>query len=252
MNVLTRQATPEELADAADIILSQAELDRLFAEAQIRRAREARRQRWANLGRLSLIISLAGVCIAEGAALAALAPTVRVEPVFVYLRDDGTSISSRSWQDMPADAREANVANVVAEYVRLREGWSSGDASYAWDTVSALSSKLVREQFQAWYRKENAESPLRVYGEKSSLRVVVTDVQKDPTVPGAFRVYFTRSQRAADTVGRPVAMVASLRIRDVANPKSLPWWQRVSFNGPAIQVWEYPGAVPAGPIGAGK
>jgi type IV secretion system protein VirB8 len=252
MNVLSRSATPEELTAAAEIILSQAELDRMFAEAQAVRSREARRQQRARWGRISLLVALSGVCIAQGAALAALVPLVRVEPVFVYLRDDGTSISSRSWADLPADAREANLANVLALYVRLREGWSSGDAAYAWDTVSALSSKVVREQFQTWFRKESPESPQRIYGEKSSLSIVVTDVQKDPTVEGAYRVYFTRTQRAADTVGRPVPMVANLRIRSVANPKSLPWWQRVSFNGPAIQVWEYPGAVPAGPGGASK
>lgn len=246
MNAIGRPATPAEIQQAAEIVIPQAELERLFAEAQDRRAREARRAQWARTGRLSLMLALAGICIAEGVALVALAPLIRVEPVFVYLRDDGTAVSSRSWKDMPAGVREANIVNVLAEYVRLREGWSSGEAQRAWETVSALSTRPVRDQFQAWYRKENAESPQRVYAERVSIRVVVTDAQKDPTTPGAYRFYFERIERSAEGEIRRSPMVASLRYRDVDRPERLPWWQRVQFNGPGIVVSEYPGAVPNG------
>jgi type IV secretion system protein VirB8 len=180
--------------------------------------------------------------VAEAAALASLAPTVRVEPVFVYLRDDGTAITSRSWSDMPENVREMNMVNVVAEYVRLREGWSSGEAQRAWNVVSALSTKEVRGQFQADYARSNPQSFERLYGDKASLRVDVVNVEKDADRLGAYRVYFNRVLRTGDQDGRPEAMVATLRVRDVLNPKALPRWQRVQFNGPAIAVWEYPGA----------
>lgn len=245
MNAISRPATLEEIERAAEIVIPAAELERLWAQAQQDRAREARQRRRANIGRVSLLLGLAGVAIAEGLALAALAPLVRVEPVFVYLRDDGTALSSRAWSDMPQDVREANLMNVLAEYVRLREGWSSGEAARAWEVVSALSSKQVREQFQAWYRRENPESPQRVYGDRSTVRVAVTDIRREPA-PGAYRVYFTATTRTDDGDGRPVPMVASLRIRDLDNPKQLPWQQRITFNGPGIAVWEYPGAVPNG------
>ena len=245
MNAISRPATAEEIQQAAEVIIPTAELERLWGQAQADRARTARGRKLATAGRLSLLLGLAGVAIAEGVALAALAPLVRVEPVFVYLRDDGTALQSRAWQDMPATVREANLLNVLAEYVRLREGWSSGEADRTWEVVSALSTKQVREQFQADYRKDNPASPQRLYGERTSIRVVVTDIRKEPA-PGAFRVYFNATTRTPEGDGKPVPMVANLRIRDLEEPRRLSWQQRVSFNGPGIAVTEYPGAVPNG------
>ncbi|CAH2606363.1 VirB8 domain-containing protein (plasmid) [Rhodovastum atsumiense] len=249
MTMPPHPAPDEERPQAPDDILTPAELASLYRGAGAARAREARRRALANCGRVSLLVALAGACIAQAAALAALLPTVRVEPVFVYLREDGTATSSLAWKDMPADLREANILNVIAEYVRLREGWSAGEAGHAWDVVSALSAKAVRDEFQAWYRQDNRESPQRLYGETATVRVVVTDARRDPTVPGAWRVYFTRAVQAGGAAARPVPMVAALRLRDAANPRLIPWYQRVQFNGPAIVVVEYPGAVPVGPAG---
>lgn len=243
MNAIAgRPATAEEAAEAAAVWMPKAELDRLCAENRVARAKEARRARRDRRGLVALVVALAAAAAAEGVALASLAPLVRVEPVFVYLRDDGTSITSRSWDDMPANAREANVANVLSEYVRLREGWSSGEGRRAWNVVSALSTKEVRGQFQADYARGNPQSPERLYGDRAALRVDVTDVQKDADRAGAFRVYFNRTLRSGDQDGRPESMVATLRVRDVLSAKALPWWQRVQFNGPGIVVWEYPGA----------
>ena len=243
MNAIAgRQATPEEMADAAAVWMTKPDLDRLCAENRISRGKEARRARRNTRGLMALIASLAAVAVAEGVGLAALAPLVRVEVVHSYLRDDGTSISSLAWRDFPADARERGMANVVSEYVRLREGWSSGEGKRAWDVVSALSTKEVRGQFQGDYARSNPTSPERLYGDRASLRVDVTNVEKDADRAGAFRVYFNRTLRSGDGDGRPEAMVATLRVRDVLNPKALPHWQTVQFNGPGIAVWEYPGA----------
>lgn len=240
--VAGRPALPEETAEAAAVWMTKADLDRLCAENRVARAKEARRTKRNARGLVVLVAAMGAAVVAEGAALAALLPTVRVEPVFVYLRDDGTSITSRSWDDMPANAREMNMVNVVSEYVRLREGWSSGEGKRAWDVVSALSTKEVRGQFQADYHRGNPNSPERLYGDRAALRVDVTDVQKDKDRAGAYRVYFNRTLRSGDQDGRSESMVATLRVRDVLSAKALPWWQRVQVNGPGIVVWEYPGA----------
>ncbi len=244
-----RPATPEEAGMAADVVIPQAELQRLYTAARAERVREERRRKRATLARNGTIFAQWIVIGGMAVSIASMLPLVRVEPVFVYVREDGTSISSRSWADMPSDARQAAVLNVLSEYVRLREGWSSGEAQRAWEVVSALSTKPVRDQFQGWYRRENPESPQRAYGERTTVRVVVSDVQRDAVTPGAFRVYFTRTERTGAADGRAVPMMASLRIRDVADPRQIPWWQRVQFNGPAVQVWEYPGAQPTSPGG---
>lgn len=153
MNAVTRPATQDEMKQAAEIVIPQAELERLWGTAQGERAREDSKRKWANIGRLSLMLALGGAVIAEGIALAALAPLVRVEPVFVYLRDDGTALASKTWSDLPETIREANLLNVLAEYVRLREGWSSGEghAHGTWFRLSPASrsannSKLGSEK----------------------------------------------------------------------------------------------------------
>ena len=243
MNAIAgRPATPEELAEAAAVWMPKADLDRLCAENRIARAKEARRAARRTRGLVVLVAVMGAAVVAEGAALASLAPLVRVEILHTYLRDDGTSISSLAWRDLPSHARDMNIVNVLSEYVRLREGWSSGEGKRAWDVVSALSTKDVRTQFQGDYARSNPNSPERLYGDRSSLRVDVTNVEKDADRDGAYRVYFNRTLRSGDGDGRPEAMVATLRVRDVLAPKALPWWQRIQVNGPGIAVWEYPGA----------
>lgn len=238
-----RPATAGEMADTAAVWMPKADLDRLCAENRVARAKEARRIKRNTRGLVVLAVALSAAVVAEGAALASLVPLVRVEVMHIYHRDDGTMISSTAWKDLPANVREMNIINVASEYVRLREGWSSGEARRAWSVVSALSTKDVRTQFQADYARSNQSSPERLYGDRATLRVDVTNVEKDADRAGAYRVYFNRTLRSGDQDGRPEALVATLRVRDVQNPKAaLPWWQRVQFNGPGIVVWEYPGA----------
>ena len=243
MNAISRPPTQEDMDAAAAIYIPREELDKRWREAQARRAREERRQRWTKAGRLSLVLALAAVCVAEGIALASLAPLVRVEPHFVWMpAEGGPPVTSVSWNEAPSDARVWGIRNVLTDYVACREGWSSGQSGFCWDMVSALSTKDVRKQFQSDYHKDNPQSPVRMYGDKASLNVHVTDIQRENDRPDAYRVYFKRTLRNADGDGRPEDMVATLRIRDILQPKEIPWWQRIRFNGPAIAVWEYPGA----------
>lgn len=250
MNAMApREATPAEVEQAAAIYMSKADLDGAHAANRAARAKEAGRIKWRTRGYLGVIASVSAVAVAEGVALAALAPLVRVEVVEVYRRADGTMISSRSWDNLPPEAREAAILNVLSEYVMLREGWASGTGQRAWDVVSALSTKTVREQFQREFHRDNPQSPERLYGDKAALRVDVTDAQREPDRPGAYRVYFNRTLRTQDGDQRAEAMVSTVRVRDVLDPKAIPWWQRVQFNGPAIAVHEYPGAVHTTPPG---
>jgi type IV secretion system protein VirB8 len=248
MNAITeaRPATTEDLGMAADVIIPEAELRQMYERRRAERAREARRQRRATLARNGTIFAQWVVIGGMALSIASLLPLVRIEPIFVYVREDGTSITSRAWQDVPVATREASVLNILAEYIRLREGYSSGEADRAWTVVSALSTKPVRDQFQKWYHRDNPESPQRTYGERASVRVVVNNVEKDATTPDAYRVFFTRTERTNTQEGRPLQMMASLRIRYV-DAKLLPWWQRVQFNSAAVQVWEYPGSHPVTP-----
>lgn len=243
MNALaeSRPATPDEIDMAADVVIPASELKRVWQERQRERAREERRARRNAATKTGTNLVQLAVIGAMATAIVSMMPLVRVEPIFVYLRDDGTMITSRSWADVPAATREAFVKTTLAEYVSLREGYASGEADIAWTRVSALSTKPVRQQFQEWYHRDSKDSPQRLYGDRITVRVDVTDVQQDATIPDAYRVYFTATKRSDGRVIETKNMLATLRVK-AADAKQLPWGQRINFNPAAIQVWEYPGA----------
>lgn len=243
MNAMAeRPAAPDEMAEAADIVLPRRDFEALCAANRERRGKEARRSKNRTRGLLALVGCLGAAVAAEGVALAALSPLVRVEVIHHYTREDGSVHTSRAFAQLPEDARKAAVKNTLTTYVGCREGWISGQAEHCWNAVSALSTKEVRAQFQAEYHRGNPQSFERLYGDKASLPVDVTDIQEDTDRAGAYRVYFTRALRQGEQKGPREHMVATLRVRDVLAPQALPLWQRIRFNAPAIAVWEYPGA----------
>ena len=89
MNAIApREATAAEAEQAAAVYIPKAELDRRFALARAARAKEAARQKWRTRSFVGIIACLSAAVAAEGVALAALLPTVRVEPVFVEKIDE--------------------------------------------------------------------------------------------------------------------------------------------------------------------
>lgn len=243
-----RLATPEEKEQAAEVIIPAAELQRLYAEAKARRAREDRSRRRATRARYALIAGLTAAVIAEGAAIATMMPLVRIVPVFTPVRgSDGTvGPSTALWDSLPEKDRETNILTTLWNYVECRESWSSATAEKCWTIVSALSTRDVREQFQQWYGKDNPESPARVYGDRATVRLVFRSVDKLPGGEGAYQFRFDRIEHVGGQDKPPVSYVAPIRFRRLDNPDKLPWWQRVTFNAPALQVFEYRGATQEG------
>src|SRR4051794_7181673 len=110
MNAITeaRPATTEDLGMAADVIIPEAELRQMYERRRAERAREERRQRRATLARNGTIFAQWAVIGGMAISIASLLPLVRIEPIFVYVRDDGTAITSLAWQDVPVATREAS------------------------------------------------------------------------------------------------------------------------------------------------
>ena len=255
---LVRPATPGEIEQAADIIIPKAELDRLYAQATVRRGKQAAKSRRWEIGKTAVIVGQSIVIVALGLGCAALASQYRIEAVYVYQRDDGTVTNSMDWSSLPDSVKANSAINTLWSYVWLREGYSSGTAQHAWNVVSALSSPDVRKEYQSWAGGENPRSPRRLYGERDRVDVefvsfspvcTVDPCNEATTDTHQFR--FNRSERVNGVSAKPELWSVILRHRRLSDDarKKLPWWQVAQFNNPGIVVWEYPGAKPEGVAG---
>lgn len=258
---MTRTATPDEIEQAADIIIPKAELDRLYAQTQARRAKQAAKSRRWEAGKTAVIVGQFALIGALGFGVSYLAAQYRVEVVHVYQRDDGTVTNTASWSSLPESLKASSALNVLWEYVRLWEGYSSGEAQRAWNIISALSTEAVRKDYQAFASADNPRSPRRVYGERDladaefvSLTPVCTKDPCNAETTDALQYRFNRRERVAGVWSKPELRVVTLRFRRLSDEarKRLPWWQVATFNNAAIQVWEYPGSKPEGVAGTGR
>jgi type IV secretory pathway component VirB8 len=251
MNEMTRRpATAEEEDMAAEIIIPAAELHRLYQERKQEQARESRRQRRNRLLSGGTIIVLLLVIGALASAITFMLPLEKLVPIVVYQRGDGTVVNTLEWASLPREVQEDTTVNVVWNYVQQRESWSEGNAGWAWTVVSAMSSPSVRDAFQSWYRKENPDSPARLY--KDGTTVDARYVNWAPVcppeegckgAPPAYRIWFDRVETSPSGAAKPpVRFAVTVRIvRNVPLPKDR-IWQRWTFNAPLVQVVEYPGA----------
>lgn len=107
----------------------------------------------------------------------------------------------------------------------------------------------VREQFQAWFRRENPDSPARIYRNGTTVEAryvnwaAVCPPEGCDGPPPAYRFWFDRVEAPPGGPAKPpVRYAVTVRIlRNVPLPKDR-MWQRWTFNAPLIQVVEYPGA----------
>jgi type IV secretion system protein VirB8 len=234
--------TPSLLARLGRRPVARADLPMLAADARSLQAKEARNARLAARGWRWATFGLGAVALAEAIGIVSTLPLIRVVPVMVTMRADGSWETSVAWSNLPRDAQEANVLTLLWQYVRLREGYSSGEAGYAWDVVSAMSDKPVREQFQEWFKRENPNSPQRLYGQRTVVRVNQTGTPVRRRGDDAVRFDFYRTEIVDGREGPPKLYTVTLRYRLV---ESVPAWQRLQFNPAGVIVWEYPGATEA-------
>ncbi|MBB5696053.1 VirB8/TrbF family protein [Muricoccus pecuniae] len=243
-----REATPQEVMDAADIIIPASELSRAIKDRQDDQARRRRGEWWRQTGK-NVTIGLQWAAIfGLGAFIWVRPPQTDPVPVIVYQRPDGTVTNYAQWDALPAQVRRDSTVNVVWTYVQQRESWNDGNAGWAWQVVSALSSPPLRDQFQAWYRRENPESPARRYRDGTTVEAqyvnwgVVCPIEGCTGDPDTYRIWFKRVETPAG--GQPIdrgTYASTVRIRrNVPIPQDR-IWQRWTFNAPQIQVVDYAG-----------
>lgn len=248
MNAITRPATPEELDAASDLIITRAELERVSASRQTERARQQRRRFWERTGCAVVIGGLLAANLSQWAFMWVRPPQTVPTPIFVYTRDDGTVTNYAAWDSLPASVRNESTVNVVWQYVMQRESWNPGNARYAWEVVSALSSPRLRDQFQTWYRRENAESPAARYKDGTAISVEYQQwdarcsTSSCPDGPDTYLIWFKRLETPPG--GQPIdrgVWRSTVHIRRNVPIPTDRLWQRWTFNAPQIQVDDYAG-----------
>jgi type IV secretion system protein VirB8 len=193
-------------------------------------------QWWA---RIAIIIAVAEFVMICGLlyALDALIPTVRVVPITMWIRPDGTHETDVMMSGLPKEANEAVRRATLWQYVRLREMYNFFEAQYAWDVISGMSSKEVREVYQRDHIATNKNSPIARLGRKSSIQIEY--INSTPLAPDVIRITFWRIVDLDG--GKPSRSVWSVAVQ-FTEAQEVPLMARVHYNPAGIIVTGYSGA----------
>jgi type IV secretion system protein VirB8 len=233
----------EPLSDAkkaAAVFIPRSELDRLYGETQARQQREARRARRISNGKTIAIIGLLGVVGAQALAAVQLFPLVRVVPVVAVPQPDGSMATVVHGDALPPVVQERAIRATLFQYVRLREGWSSGEAQYAYDVVSRMSAPAVRAEFQDWFNLQVAPGPQVVWGTRTTVQIEYLSGAVLPNNTNQVdQIYQMRFRRTERTAGRPPVVstwVVTMRYRAGQTIAQL---DGLTVNPLAVLVTEY-------------
>lgn len=207
---------------------------------QKREARNARR-----LTRLSLGVNVAQALMIGGlaTALAVTVPLVRILPVFLYARPDGTTEAAVMPQGLPPSLSETQQLSAVWQFTRLYEGYSAVEAGYNWGVVSAMSAKPVRDRYQADHDSANKAAPINTLGDKAVVHVEFLSMAKAcDACENRYNIRFLRIVKLqGDPNPQRSLWTATVQwTTDFAG--QINWKQRISYNPPGIVVTDYPGA----------
>lgn len=235
------------VAAGGAVPVTEADLERLAQQAQSFQGAKVRN--WRRIGAVlgvSLgVVSL--VALAEAGGIISMLPLVRVVPVFVHTRPDGTFQTSVTMSTLPGTLNEANIRALLWQYVVERESYMYGDARYRYDVVSGMSGAHVRDQYQAWANAANPNSYLAKLGRRADITLGYIDSgwvsHAEDFSTGVYEVRFERVIRPAEA--GPQAQKFKTRFEFV-KVDSLPLIQRITVNPSGIQVIDYPGPEPLG------
>ena len=126
------------------------------------------------------------------------------------------------------------------QYVRLREGWSSGEAQYAYDVVSRMSAPQVRGAFQEWFNLDKPPGPQVVWGTRATVGIEQLSGAVLPNhTAQADEIYQLRFRRTERAHGRPPVVstwVVTLRYRAGQN---IAFIDGTTINPLGVLVTEY-------------
>lgn len=199
------------------------------------------------IGRKTRILSIGAYVVAalEAVAILKMTPLIRVVPVFVPVLSDGNLTEfMQNPPSMTASGLKNDKTAIQAllwQYVRYREQYNWGDAQLEWDVVSAMSAVDVREQFQKWFDYKDPQSPQKLYGYTSAIKLswVESNLKGDEYTVTFWRQLYTDGSAAS----KPDLWTCHLRW---TTDYTMPIAARLQFDSPGIVVTYYPGCFPKG------
>jgi type IV secretion system protein VirB8 len=236
-----RAATKQKAAPKAAVkdapLVRDAQLEAVYPKVLSLHAREAK---WARRGRNLLLITAIGEGLVIGGlafALAAITPTVRAVPFFIWARPDGVVETQAAMSMLPPTAQNAVLRASLWQYVLWREGYSYDTAKFRHDFVVAYSSGEVGKQYTDWFNYPNPGSPQVWLGKNGTVTVepVSADFREDD--PHVYEVTYTRILKQDGRPEQRATFKAHIhfRQRDTILAKD-----RTTINPTGIEVISYP------------
>lgn len=210
-----------------------------------------RMRRYRNTARAMLWWGVAGwaVTLLLAYALICTVPLIRVVPVFVTMRGDGSMDTKVMFSSLPTDTRVAGVQAALWQYVRQREGYSYHDRPYDYDVVSHMSASAIRASYQQWANSKDASNPAVKLLDKGFINVSIIDgafvAHSADYSSGTYRITFRRLI-VEEAVKEPLEQDFVVSV-SYALTEALPVIERITFNPSGIVVTEYPEPEPVAP-----
>lgn len=213
---------------------------RLIEQYDRVRSMSKRELHWALRSRQGLILALGASLTANLGltyALDGAVPAIRLVPMMVNVREDGTAKAEPVMSMMPADVQDATLRATLWQYVMWREGYSADTAQFRYNIVTAMSDHDVAESYADWYSYKNPDSPQAKYGAKG---IVVVEQDSADFLAADPSVYQVNYWRTVIAPGQPKSrshwtVFVHYRLVD-----AIPLRDRTTFNPGAVKVKAYP------------
>jgi len=214
--------------------------ERLAGQYARVRSMSQRELHWALRSRQGLILALGASLLSNAGLVYALdgaVPAIRMIPLMVSIRTDGTAAADPVMSMMPADVQDATLRATLWQYVLWREGYSADTARFRYNIVTAMSDPDVADAYAEWYKYGNPDSPQTKYGNRGLVIVEQDSADFLTADPSVYQINYWRTvvmpgqpkSRSHWTVFVHYRLVDSIPLRD-----------RTTFNPGAVKVKGYP------------
>lgn len=170
-------------------------------------------------------------------ALAGTVPLIRIVPMMMQARKDGSTRVEPVMSMMSVeDAQDPVKRATMWQYVEWREGFTRDTAKFRFDFVVALSSGDVGEAYSKWYAFTNPDSPQAKYSKNNGTVTITYDTSDYSSDPNIFVVNFYREVHVPGQISSKSHWSASIHYKIM---EAIPAIERGTINPSALRVTDY-------------
>lgn len=178
-------------------------------------------------------------------ALAYSVPNIRILPIFLWNRPEGSIGVAITDINLPSALKDIDVKVGLWHYVRAHESYNFVEYKDFYAMVCAMSANPVRDAYVSWYN-DPQNSFVATYGDKAAVRVELIDYFRfEPSIagrPGRVTIYFKKQLEWFGEPPRP-AETWAVTFEFVQGFKQGMDIRNILTDNPLrIVVTEYPGA----------